>query len=120
MGDAIAGKVNVQKESTVITLKNGKTTDASRMKSELDSLMRSINNHYSKEVQKIQVNVTKNKNNNGKFYKTFNNMLIYSNDLMNIYEFAIRDSKVELEKNLQNKILPATKSELIWFWAQWF
>ncbi len=100
LGDAIAGKVNVQKESTVITLKNGKTTDASRMKSELDSLMRSINNHYSKEVQKIQVNVTKNKNNNGKFYKTFNNMLIYSNDLMNIYEFAIRDSKVELEKEL--------------------
>jgi len=100
LGDAIAGKVNVQKESTVITLKNGKTTNASRMKSELDSLMRSINNHYSKEVQKIQINVTKNKNNNGKFYKTFNNMLIYSNDLMNIYEFAIRDSKSELEKEL--------------------
>jgi len=100
LGDAIAGKVNVQKESTVITLKNGQTTDASKMKSELDSLMRSINNHYSKEVQKIQVNVTKNKDNNGKFYKTFNNMLIYSNDLMNIYEFAIRDSKFELEKEL--------------------
>ena len=100
LGDAIAGKVNVQKESTVITLKNGKTTDASKMKSELDSLMRSINNHYSKEVQKIQVNVTKNKDSNGKFYKTFNNMLIYSNDLMNIYEFAIRDSKFELEKEL--------------------
>lgn len=100
LGDAIAGKVNVQKESTVITLKNGQTTDASKMKSELDSLMRSINNHYSKEVKKIQVNVTKNKDNNGKFYKTFNNMLIYSNDLMNIYEFAIRDSKFELEKEL--------------------
>jgi len=100
LGDAIAGKVNVQKESTVITLKNGKTTDASRMKSDLDSLMRSVNNHYSKEVQKIQVNVTKNHNNNGKFYKTFNNMLIYSNDLMNIYEFAIKDSKSELEKEL--------------------
>lgn len=100
LGDAIAGKVNVQKESTVITLKNGQTTDASKMKSELDSLMRSINNHYSKEVQKIQVNVTKNKDKNGKFYKTFNNMLIYSNDLMNIYEFAIRDSKFELEKEL--------------------
>lgn len=100
LGDAISGKVNVQKESTVITLKNGKTTDPAKMKTELDSLMRSMNNHYSKEVQKIQVNVTKNQNNNGKFYKTFNNMLIYSNDLMNIYEFAIRDSKSELEKEL--------------------
>jgi len=103
LGDAIAGKVNVQKESTVITLKNGKTTDASRMKTELDSLMRSINNHYSKEVQKIQVNVTKNQNNNGRFYKTFNNMLIYSNDLMNIYEVAIKDSKSELQKELDQQ-----------------
>lgn len=100
LGDAIAGKVNVQKESTVITLKNGKTTDPAKMKTELDSLMRSMNNHYSKEVQKIQVNIITNKNNNGKFYKTFNNMLIYSNDLMNIYEYAIRDSKSELEKEL--------------------
>lgn len=103
LGDAIAGKVNVQKESTVITLKNGRTTDASKMKSELDSLMRSINNHYSKEVQKIQVNVTKNQNSNGKFYKTFNNMLIYSNDLMNIYEVAIKDSKSELQKELDHQ-----------------
>ncbi|WP_379970047.1 ATP-binding protein [Epilithonimonas sp. UC225_85] len=103
LGDAIAGKVNVQKESTVITLKNGKTTDASRMKTDLDSIMRSINNHYSKEVQKIQVNIVKNQNYNGKFYKTFNNMLIYSSDLMNIYEFAIKDSKTELEKELADQ-----------------
>lgn len=100
LGDAIAGKVNVQKESTVITLKNGKTTDVSKMRSELDSLMKSVNNHYTKEIQKIQVNVTKNKDSNGKFYKTFNNMLIYSNDLMNIYEYAIKDSKSELENEL--------------------
>ena len=100
LGDAIAGKVNVQKESTIITLKNGAPGDPTKMKTELDSLMRSMNNHYSKEVQKIQMNLTKNKNYNGKFYKTFNNMLIYSNDLMNIYEFAIKDSKAELENEL--------------------
>lgn len=103
LGDAIAGKVNVQKESTVITLKNGRTTDTAKMKLELDSLMRSINNHYSKEVQKIQVNVTKNQNSNSKFYKTFNNMLIYSNNLMNIYEVAIKDSKSELQKELDQQ-----------------
>lgn len=103
LGDAISGKVNVQKESTVITLKNGKTTDLTQMKGELDSLMRSVNNHYSKEVQKIQLNVTKNQNNSSKFYKTFNNMLIYSNDLMTIYEVAIRDSKGDLEKELADQ-----------------
>ena len=110
LGDAIAGKVNVQKESTVITLKNGTTTDVSKMKTELDSIINSINNHYTQEVQKIHVNVNKTQNNSGKFYQTFNNLLIYSNHIINIYEYAIKDSKSELEKeyadqnSLSNKI----------------
>ena len=89
LGDAISGKVDVQKESTVITVKNGAVTNAEKIKSEMDSIVKTINNHYSKEVQKIQVNVTKNSNHSGRFYKVFNNLLIYSNDLMTIYELAI-------------------------------
>ena len=103
LGDAIAGKVNVQKESTIITVKNGKTADVSQIKNDVDSIISSINNHYTKEVEKIHVNVTNNKNNNGRFYKTFNIMLIYSNDLMNIYEFAIKDSKSDLEKEYRDQ-----------------
>lgn len=103
LGDAIAGKVNVQKESTIVTVKNGKTADISQIKNDVDSIVSSINNHYTKEVEKIHVNVTNNKNNNGKFYKTFNNMLIYSNDLMNVYEFAIKDSKSDLEKEYRDQ-----------------
>lgn len=115
LGDAIAGKVNVQKESTVITVKNGKTADITQIKSDVDSIVNSINNHYTQEVQKIHVNVTNNNNNNGKFYKTFNNMLIYSNDLMNVYEFAIKDSRSELEKEYkdQNSINKKTQTYLI-------
>ncbi len=97
LGDAISGRENVRKESTVITVNNGKAPDASKIKTELDSLINSINNHYSKEVQKIQLNITKNKNSESKFYKIFNNLLIYSNDLMNIYEVAIKDSRSDLQ-----------------------
>lgn len=100
LGDAIAGKVEVQKESTVVTVKNGGITKVDRIKSDMDSIVKTINNHYSKEVQKIEVNITKNQNHGEKFYKTFNNLLTYSNDLMNIYEFAVKDSKSELEKEL--------------------
>ncbi len=98
LGDAIAGKENVRKDSTVVTMKQGGISNFSKIKNEVDSIFNLVNNHYSKEVQKIQVNVTKNKDNSGKFYKIFNNLLIYSNDLMNIYEFAIKDSKSNLEK----------------------
>jgi signal transduction histidine kinase len=98
LGDAISGKENVRKESTVITVNKGKTPDISSLRAELDSIINSVDKHYSKEVKKIQVNVIEKQNNNGKFHKMFGNLLIYSNGLMNIYELAIKDSKSDLEK----------------------
>ncbi len=98
LGDAIAGKENVRKDSVVVTVKNGIVPVASRIKSEMDSVLNLVNNHYTREIQKIQYNVTKKENNSGKFYTTFNHLLVYSNELMNIYEFAVKDSKSKLEK----------------------
>ncbi|GGG63277.1 hypothetical protein GCM10007332_26790 [Epilithonimonas arachidiradicis] len=103
LGDAISGKVDVQKESTVITVNNGGITNAERIKSDMDSIVKTINNHYSKEVQKIQVNVIRNKNHSSKFYKIFNSLLIYGNDLMNIYDDAIKGSKSDLEKEYEKQ-----------------
>ncbi|MDQ0595374.1 signal transduction histidine kinase [Chryseobacterium ginsenosidimutans] len=115
LGDAISGKENVRKESTVITLKQGKKTDISAIKKELDSIINLVDNHYFGEIKKIQVNVTKNQNNNGKFYKIFSNLLVYSNGLMNVYEVAIKDSKSDLEKeyNIQNSKNNKTRMYLI-------
>ena len=99
LGDAISGKENVRKESTVITVKQGKTPNpSSAIKAEMDSILNLANDHYSKEIKKIQVKVIEKQNNNGDFYKIFNNLLIYSNGIMNIYEVAIKDSKSDLEK----------------------
>ncbi|MCY0978001.1 ATP-binding protein [Chryseobacterium wangxinyae] len=98
LGDAIAGKENVRKDSVVVTVKNGIVPVASRIKSEMDSVLNLVNNHYTREIQKIQYNVTKKENNSGKFYTTFNHLLVYSNELMNIYEFAVKDSKSKLEQ----------------------
>lgn len=103
LGDAISGKENVRKESTVITVNKGKVPDASALKAELDSIIKSVDNHYSKEVKKIQVNVTEKQNDNGKVYKMFSNLLVYSNGLMSIYEVAIKDSKSDLEKEFEKQ-----------------
>ena len=103
LGDAISGKENVRKESTVITVKHGKTPDPATIKAEFDSIIRLVNNHYTGQVRKIQVNMTEKENNNGKFYKIFSNLLVYSNGLMNIYEFAIKDSKSDLEKEYRQR-----------------
>lgn len=100
--DAFAGKENVRKDSTIVTIKSGKAAKSTKIKTELDSIITSANNHYLKEVQKICVSVTKYKDkykdNSGDFYHTFNSLLVYSNKLMNIYDEAIKGSKSELEK----------------------
>lgn len=100
--DAFAGKENVRKDSTIVTIKSGKAAKSTKIKTELDSIITSANNHYLREVQKISVSVTKykdkDKDNSGDFYHTFNSLLVYSNKLMNIYDEAIKGSKSELEK----------------------
>lgn len=109
LGDAIAGKVDVQKEGTIITVKNGGLTTGEKIKSDMDSIVKTINNHYSKEVQKVQVNITRNKTHSNRFYKIFNNLLIYGNDLMSIYDSAIKSSKSELEKEYEKQTSESNK-----------
>lgn len=106
--DAISGKVNVQKESTVITLTNNKTIDLSNVKSEMDNVIKSMDKHYAEEVKKVQKNAEKNaeknQRDNAHFYGNFSKLLVYSNGLINVYENAIKDFKSQLEKeyNEQN------------------
>lgn len=98
LGDAILGKENVRRDSVVVTVKSSKPLNVPVIKGEVDSIVNSINRHYAKEIKKIQLNIIKNKDNSGKFYTTFGNLLLYSNQLMGIYEFAVKDSKAELER----------------------
>jgi len=103
LGDAISGKETVRKDSTVVTLKQRKAPVSSLMKSDFDSIMNVVNNYYSREVKKIQVNVTNRKTDRDKIYKMFSNLLMYNNGLMNIYESAIKESKSSLEKEYEKQ-----------------
>ncbi|WP_106916107.1 sensor histidine kinase [Chryseobacterium aurantiacum] len=96
--DAITGKVNVQKESTVVTLTNNKTIDLSNVKSEMNNALKSMDKHYAAEVKKAQLYAIQNQRENMQFYNNFNKLLVYSNGLIDVYESAIKDFKSELEK----------------------
>ncbi|WP_228455333.1 sensor histidine kinase [Chryseobacterium sp. Tr-659] len=102
--DAVKGKVDVQKESTVITMTNNKTIDISNVKSKMDSTIKSMDKHYVAEVKKVQLNAAQNQKDNFKFYSNFSKLLVYSNGLIGVYEKAIKDFKSELEReyNEQN------------------
>lgn len=115
LGDAISGKENVRKESTVVTVKQGVTPDANAMKAEFDSIMNLINNHYTVQIKKIQTYVVQEENNNAASYKIFRNLLTYGNGVMNIYEYAIANSRTDLEKEYfrQNSINNRIRMNLI-------
>ncbi|MBD3903185.1 HAMP domain-containing histidine kinase [Chryseobacterium sp. Ch-15] len=98
LGDAISGKENVRKDSTIITVKQGKVPEAAAIKADMDSIMNLVQHHYSREIKKVQVQAKGSQKNSNKFYTIFNNLLVYSNGVMNIYDFAIKESKADLEK----------------------
>ncbi len=98
LGDAISGKESVRKDSIVVTVKQGKVPVSAEIKAEVDSIMNQVTNHYTGQIRKIQVTVTEKQNNDGKFYRIFSKLLVYSNGLMNIYDVAIKGSKADLQK----------------------
>jgi signal transduction histidine kinase len=123
LGDAISGKENIKKDSTVVTLKEGKSNQFSKMKNEIDSIFNSVNNYYLEEVKRIEVTITKNnnkntdtdKNNIEKVNTIYSNLLVYSNDLMKIYEDAVQESKSNLEKEFtaQNSASNKIRNQLV-------
>ncbi|RQO32956.1 sensor histidine kinase [Chryseobacterium sp. KBW03] len=96
--DAVAGKVDVQKESTVITMTNNKTIDLSQVKSKMDNTIKSMDKHYAAEVKRVQLLAAQKQKSNLQFYSNFSKLLVYSNGLIEVYENAIKDFKSELEK----------------------
>lgn len=96
--DAVTGKVDVQKESTVITMTNNKAIDLSQVKSKMDNTIKSMDKHYAAEVKKVQLLAALSQKNNLQFYSNFSKLLVYSNNLIEVYENAIKDFKSELER----------------------
>ncbi|MGX5683021.1 sensor histidine kinase [Chryseobacterium cucumeris] len=101
--DAVTGKVDVQKESTVITMTNNKTLDISQVKSKMDNTLKSMDKHYAAEVKKVQLLAAISQKNNLQFYSNFSKLLVYSNNLIEVYENAIKDFQSELEKEYNDQ-----------------
>lgn len=96
--DAISGKENVRKDSIVVTMKQGINPNTALIKAEFDSILDVVNNHYKVQVKYMQTNVLRKDSNSTAFYKIFGNLLMYGNNVMNIYDYAIKNSRADLEK----------------------
>ncbi|WP_300671827.1 HAMP domain-containing sensor histidine kinase [Soonwooa sp.] len=114
--DAIAGKENVRKDSTVVTVKHNEKPESERLKYEIDSLLGTMDKFYTKEIQRVQVNITKTQENKNQFASQFQSLLneifISSNQLMNIYDNTIKDAKAELEKEYEKQNSKSNKTRM--------
>lgn len=101
LGDALKGKETVRKETTVTTIKQGEAANSVKLKKTFDSLADAANRHYSKEIQKITVQVHQQEVRNEKemeFPTVFGDLLVYNNGLMKVYEDAVSNAKSDLQK----------------------
>lgn len=100
--DAIVGNENVRKDSTVVTMMQ-RQREALQLKNDMDSLINQATKHYTTEVKRVQKNIINNQNNAKNLYqnnKLFSELLLYSNDVMSLYDSSIQNAKSELEKEI--------------------
>ncbi|KQS89375.1 HAMP domain-containing sensor histidine kinase [Chryseobacterium sp. Leaf394] len=103
LGEAISGKGQREKDSVVITVKEGVMPSAKSIKADFDRIIKEVNNHYTVENNRIKIRVKDNQVGNDSFYNVFNDLFVYSNGLMNVYETAVKSSKSDLEKEYENQ-----------------
>ena len=101
--DAIQGNVEVKRDTTYITTKYESSVDTSKIKSDLDSTIKAVNKHYVNEINKYKshINVTQSKSAN--LYRVYDNLILVSNKLMEIYDKTITDFSHNLEEQYKEQ-----------------
>ena len=95
VSNAIAGKVDVQKEKSnvVLTLRKGTNVSSGSIEEQLEYLFKSTNDYYQKEFEKYKKNYSRQlsavKKNDTGFFDTNKELLNYSNLLLKKYNDAL-------------------------------
>jgi len=114
LGDAISGKVDVQKEklNVVVTMKFGKEVTTGNIEEQLANAFKNTNNYYQGQFSNLKNNLKNYKNNDLKFLTRNDELLGYSDlllekydDALNLYEKAAKqefDKQYKTNKNIRN------------------
>ena len=112
LGDAISGKVNVQKEkeNIVLTIKQGKDVTSGTMEEQLTRIFKNTNEYYQKEFTNYKNHLEGLKEKETGFFNQNQELLNYSHLLLNKYNDALiyftNDAKVKFEDQYRtNKLI---------------
>ncbi len=87
---------DIRRDTVFIQTKYGFTLDTSKIKSDYDSIIYLINQHYLTELNKYQGFILKTNLKNNQLYQTYGNLMWTGIELMNIYENAIDNYYTQL------------------------
>lgn len=106
IGDAISGNVDVKRDTAVIITKYNNSVDTAKVKSDFDSTINVINDHYLQEIKKYETHISTVDTKNRNLYHNYDNLIVLSNDLMGVYDNKVEDfsSGLQTEYEEQNSI----------------
>lgn len=112
LGDAIAGKVDVQKEklNVVVTMKYGKKVTTGDIEEQLANAFKNTNNYYQNEFLNYKNNLSALKGKDSDFLNRNNQLLDYSSLLLEKYNEALasfsKDTKLKFQDQYKtNKLI---------------
>ncbi|QDP86491.1 HAMP domain-containing histidine kinase [Chryseobacterium sp. SNU WT5] len=104
--DAVNNDVKVQREVLVISTKSGDSVNTKKINKDIDSIITGVNNHYANEIKKYESGLDQSQTKNNNLYRIYDELIVYSNNWMGIYNIAISDFSNDLEKQFyeQNSV----------------
>lgn len=104
--DAIKNNVNVKREIITITTTYEDSLNTDKIKTNVDSIVNAINSHYSNEIKKYESGIISAQTRNNNLYQIYDQLIVFGNNWMEIYNIAINVLSKNLEKQYdeQNSI----------------
>ena len=89
--DAINNESEVQREVVVVTTRHSDTINTNKIKNEVDSVVRNVQEHYRREIQTYEAGLQSTMKQNDNLYRTYDQLMWISNNWMEVYTFAVGD-----------------------------
>ncbi len=89
--DAINNESEVQREVVLVTTRQSDTINTNKIKNEVDSVLRNVQEHYRSEIKTYEAGLQSTMKQNDNLYRTYDQLMWISNNWMEVYTFAVGD-----------------------------
>ena len=101
--DAINNETEVQREVVLVTTNRTDSLDTSKIRTDMDSIVRNLQSHYQDEIRKYEAGIASARQQSDNLYRTYDQLIRISNNWMEVYTYAIGDFNAKLQEQLDDQ-----------------